>query len=56
MYGENGSIGPPFLTLAQDGAEWLTSHPGLYSWGKRAPSTHCTVGLVGPRASLEAVE
>jgi hypothetical protein len=35
-----GDAAPPFLILALDGAEWGASR----------------LGLVGPRASLEAVE
>jgi hypothetical protein len=36
--------------------ELSASRPGLISAGETATGTHCTGGLVGPRAGLDAVE
>jgi hypothetical protein len=42
-----------FLALTLDGGEWSASRPGrALLWGKDR-GTHCTVGWVGPRASLD---
>jgi hypothetical protein len=44
-----------FLTSAVEGGEWSASRPGrALPPGERAPGTHCTGGLVGPRAGLDA--
>jgi hypothetical protein len=40
------------LTSALDGGGWSAPRPGRCTPGKR-PSTHCTGGWVGPRASLD---
>jgi hypothetical protein len=44
-----------FLTSALEGDEWSGSRPGrALPAGKEPPGTHCTGGLVGPRAGLDA--
>jgi hypothetical protein len=40
------------LTAALDGYWWSTPRPGRFTPGQR-PSTHFTLGWVGPRAGLE---
>jgi hypothetical protein len=45
-----------FLTLALVGDEWSASHPGRFTPGDIAPSTHWVGGWVEPRAGLEAVK
>jgi hypothetical protein len=45
-----------FITSALFGGEWLTSLPGRFTSGDRAPGTHWTGGCVGPRVSLYDVE
>jgi hypothetical protein len=45
-----------FLTSALVGVEWSASHPGRFTSGERAPSTHWIGGWVGPRAGLDDVE
>jgi hypothetical protein len=44
---EGGGIAPPLLTPALDGGEWSDSHPGHFTPGETAPSTHC-MRLGGP--------
>jgi hypothetical protein len=40
------------MASSLDGGGWSTSHSGLF-YPRERHSTHCTVGWVGPRASLE---
>jgi hypothetical protein len=44
-----------FLTLALAGGEWSASHPGRFTPGERAPSTHW-IDWVDPGAGLDDVE
>jgi hypothetical protein len=52
----NGSIAPPFLTLALDGGEWSASCSCHFPPSATAPSTQWIGGWEGPRASLDAME
>jgi hypothetical protein len=53
-WGERRYSSYSFSTSALDGGEWSASLPGRASApGERTPSTHCTGGLVGPRAGLD---
>jgi hypothetical protein len=45
-----------FLTSALTGGEWSASRPGRFTPVERAPGTHCTGGLVEPRAGLDDVQ
>jgi hypothetical protein len=42
--------------LGTRGGERLASRPGRFTPEERAPCTHYTGGLVGPRVGLDAVE
>jgi hypothetical protein len=55
MWG-SGGIAPPFFTVALSGGEWPPSHPGCFTPGERAHSTHLIGGWVGPRADMDTVE
>jgi len=41
--------------LALFGGEWSASHPGHFTPGERAHSTHWKGGWVGPRTNLDTV-
>jgi hypothetical protein len=45
-----------FLTSALAGGEWSALHPGRFTLGERALSTHWRGGFVEPRAGLDDVE
>jgi hypothetical protein len=48
----SGGIALLFLTLALAGGEWLSSCPGCFTPGERAPGTHWIGGWVDPRAGF----
>jgi hypothetical protein len=53
-WGERKYSSYSFSTSALDGGEWSASRPGrTFTPGERIPCTHCTAGLVGPRAGLD---
>jgi hypothetical protein len=53
-YGGRGGIGPPFLTTALNGGEWLASRHDRFALVETVPGTHWR-GKVGPTAGLDAV-
>jgi hypothetical protein len=48
-------MGPPFLTWALDGGEWLASRLSHFIPRVRTPGTHLIGGWVEPRAGLDAM-
>jgi hypothetical protein len=42
--------------MALVGGEWLTSHPGCFAYGERAPGAYWIGGWVDSRASVDDVE
>jgi hypothetical protein len=45
-----------FLTSALAGGEWSASHPGCFTPGERAPSTHWIGGRMNSRAGLDDMD
>jgi hypothetical protein len=45
-----------FLDLGTVGGQWLTSRPGRFTSGERAPGTHWIGGWVDLRAGLDDLE
>jgi hypothetical protein len=45
-----------FFTSTLVGGEWSASHPGRFTPGERAPSTHLIGGWVGRSAGLDDME
>jgi hypothetical protein len=53
-WGRGGKL-ETFLTSALDGGEWLSSPPGRFTTGERAPGTHWIENWADSRADLDAV-
>jgi hypothetical protein len=52
----NAGVAPPLLTSALDVGVQSAPHPGHFTHGKRAPSTHWIGGWLGPESGLDAVQ